>query len=260
MNNPPQETQTNAYRLPPLPSSLPPLTRYTREPKVEEQANEILTGTRTQALHRLKIVERNHPDSLLEETLISLCRLYNRCGYISEFIEAAMQTLFARAAKTATNQAQKWRQMSDCEKDDYADDVGVALMEWITNLDSGAEFWEVKYARCLRHLYIDTSRSYERFTKNEEEAISAFDNDEDSEVDRIERTEDFTLPDIDAALNWEFALKLLDLEERQVVSLLARQCTQEQIARHINKTTRSVRNRIKSIREKLEQWDTHHLG
>ena len=259
MNNPPEEKQTNAYRLPSHPPTLPPLTKYTREPKVEKQAKEILMGTRTQVLHRLKIVEREHPDSLLEETLISLCRLYYRCDYKSEFIEAAMQTLFARAAKIAVKQAQKWHQMTSTEREDFANDVRSCLIKRIVDLNPEEEFWEVKYAFCFKRFYLDVSHPYEKFTKNEEEAISAFEGDEDSEVDRVECAEDFTLPRMEEALYLQFALKSLTPKERTFVALTYEQCSQEQIASHLGyKSTRSIRYIKDAVKEKLEQWYNCH--
>ena len=244
---------------PSLPTTLYPLRKRTREPKVEKQGQEILTATRSEALRRLKIVNVADPDALLDETLVAIIRHYAKLEYkakfIRDYLEAAQTTLVARAEQTVARRAQLWKQLTRDERENLARDAAVKLLEEVLKAETPDEFFEIRFARSFRFLYINVSRHYERFTKAEEESIlSSSAAGDELDYDRIEAAPDLSLLNIEDQIFVEQALSVLKPEERTAFYLTHYiGLDQKMIAEYLGVTTRTIRNYLDTAKGKLGQ-------
>jgi RNA polymerase sigma factor (sigma-70 family) len=248
------QTQPNPS-VPASPDGIRPLAsgkRY-REPDVLRQIEALRRCGRSEFRQRVEVREHTQPGFVSEEALVYFVRERHLAGQAAEAGDL-IALLEERCRKRVARTLAGWTQMNETQREDcYHDVIGTMFLALIS-LETKDEFWEVRFWHCLDWKLSNVAQKYHTVAQNEFVPNSA-ENDEGHTVDYIGSLAAPTRLTTDQRLLVREALQLLTQDQRVVFILFHyEQWTQEEIAKHIKATDRTVRNRLESAERRLATW------
>ena len=226
--------------------------RY-REPDVQRQIEELLCCSRAEFRRRVEVREHTHPGFVSEEALVYFVRDRHLAGQGAEsgdLIALLEERCRKRVARTLTG----WSQLSSTQRDDcYHDVIGLMFMALIS-LEAKDEFWEVRFWHCLDWKLSNVAQKYHTIAQNEFVPDNS-EYEDGKPHDYLGSVAAPTRLSPEEGVLVREALRLLTPDQRTVFILFHyEQWTQEEIAKHIKMTDRTVRNRLQSAEKRLATW------
>lgn len=249
-------TQTQAHR-PGTDGSdgIRPLTsgkRY-REPAVVEQIEALRRCSRSEFRRRVEIRDHTRPDFVSEEALVYFVRELHPAGRSAEagdLIELLEERCRKRVARTLTG----WSQLSATQREDCYNDLVSQMFVALISLETKDEFWEVRFWHCLDWKLSNIAQKYHSIAQNEFVPDSG-PNEEGKTSDYMANMAAPARLTSEERVLVQEALRVLTQDQRLVFILFHyEQWTQEEIAKHIKVTDRTVRNRLESAEKRLASW------
>jgi len=237
-----------------------PLTsgkRY-REPSVVKQIEALRRCSRVEFRKRLEIREHTHPGFVSEEALVYFVREFHLTGRSVEagdLIELLEERCRKRVARTLTG----WSQLSQTQREDCYNDLISQMFVALISTETKDEFWEVRFWHCLDWKLSNVAQKYHSIAQNEFVPENGV-NEEGRSFDFLSNVAaPGGLSPEQRALVQE-ALRILTVDQRTVFILFHyEQWTQEEIAKHVKVTDRTVRNRLESAEKRLASWRADEL-
>ncbi len=226
------------------PDFLAPLRKWTRSDIVTAQLTELSRPSRSAVLRRA--AETAPALRLRWETLVALTRGFLRAGDQNSADELFV-LLAARMGGAIRGEIAGWSALSQDEKDDAADQMIALLCECVYDLSAAAEFWECNLTTCLERRMATLWR---RLTEKKIVTVSSVTPTEGGEdwdrFAQIAGPED-TFADVEAADLLE-TVSGGDPQRRGMLHLRMSGFSDEDIARQLNVTTRTLRNWTHELR------------
>ncbi len=219
-----------------------------RNTDVEQQICTMLQCTQNERLRRSRLTDSQTREFVSEEALIYLIRHLFRSDDPNAALDL-MECLFKRCIGRI--QRKVWALLPACsreDKEDCARSVLVEMTRLIQIMDASKEFWEVNFTTCLERLCSNCAHKYRRFSSHELR-LEAFE--EEGEGNRLEQIPDNRGLTPQQRIELREALTLLKDHERTAVLLTAEGLTQQQIAEFCGVTDKTVRNWLRSAKERL---------
>lgn len=215
------------------------IRRRRREPHVVAELQMLKVTPAIVALTKL--------EELSAETLVTAYRAcVRRCHrQAAEHIRRAMVRRIAPYLQSRLSRV-PWRDNE--ERQDVEAELASVLYEQWQRLDGPAEFWEVRFWRCLSMRLVEVLRS----VRHHRREVTGIDYGGSEHGETGTNGEDGTGGISPGRVAMAIAMDHLDPELRCVVVLKVRMgWTEEEIARHIGKSVRTVRNMFRRARRIL---------
>lgn len=238
-------------RLGPDFTEIRPLSRgYSREPETERNIADLAGLSRQEMNRRLKTFDYSDPLCPKLEALVYLLRWHLRDGREREAAEIG-ECLAARVARTVTARTRTFFRSRPDQAEDAEAAVILRMFEQLRNLTPAQEFWEVRFMVCLERVIQEAVRLELRRRRREIE-LSALDTETGEAADSIP---DRDCVPLEQKIALAAALKSLAPEDQELVLLRHfEQFTEEEIAARLGVTSRTVRNRLARVQERLQAW------
>jgi RNA polymerase sigma factor (sigma-70 family) len=233
-------------------AGLRPLSRgYTREKAVESDIRRMQALPPGEFWKSAEVADYRAPESARLESLVYWVRQFESEGRIDDAWRV-MELLMRRIAVTVGRYLAQVYGLSADQREELRDELATLLYtEWLS-LDPAHEFWEARFAVCLKRKLIDVVSRHRRVTSNEVVLTAT---NEDDHTNVLE-----TIPD-EASMSPETAALLMSaldsLDEPQRTAFYLRyheQWQEEAIAQHLGVTSRSIRNYLRRAEQSLAEW------
>lgn len=202
---------------------------------------------------RIEIRDHTHPHFVSEEALVYFVRefyLSGRGAEAGDLIDLVEERCRKRVARTLA----AWSQLSAAQRDDCYNDLISQMFVALISMEAKDEFWEVRFWHCLDWKLSNIAQKYHVVAQNEfvPDTIRQEDGKTYDYMDNV--SSPARLSPEQRVLVQE-ALRVLTVDQRTVFILFHyEQWTQEEIAKHIKVTDRTVRNRLESAEKRLATW------
>lgn len=248
-------TRGNAF---PFERTIRPLQKpgRSREPEVEAQILQVFDNP-----YLLWDVLREPDDFLQEpecplkaETLVYFLRELLRHGdergwQIVTFLKNRVGRHISKYTASLRKYDRWGSRAHECEQD-----ILSKLSEILPSTEPGHEFWEVRFWLCLKRLILSVMRPQLHQVRTTV-PLEVHLNDMGYQEDRDPRlTDRYTLTAYHRAVIAEALSRLPDHERQAFVLFHYHDFTQQEIARHMGVTDRTVRNWLSRAEERLKEW------
>ncbi len=227
--------------------------KWYREPKVIQQVESLLCCGRGEFWRRVQIAEYTQEGFVSEEALVYFIREYHRSGAGSEAGDL-MEILEERCRKSVARKLRRWSYLSETQRDDCYHDILSHMFTALLSGETGDEFWEVRFWYCLDCKISNFAQKYHHVAQNEFVPDSG-ESEDGRPLDYMGNIAAPTRTTSEERALIAEALRLLSVDQRKVFVLFHyEQWTQDEIAKYLNVTDRTVRNRLESAEKRLKSW------
>lgn len=226
--------------------------RY-REPEVLAQIEALHDCSRGEFRRRAAIRVHTHSGFVSEEALVYFIRERHLAGQGAEAGDL-IALLEERCRKRAARTLAGWSQLTATQRDDCYHDLVSHMFVALISLETKDEFWEIRFWHCLDWKLSNIAQKYHAVAQNEFVPESG-PNSEGKPLDFLGNIAAPTRLTPEERVLVSEALRTLTPDQRTVFVLFHyEQWTQEEIAKHVGVTDRTVRNRLESAEKRLASW------
>lgn len=246
-----------AYAMPKHSDNLPrplQIEGREREPEVETQITRLLDCP-SDSLWRQAQQSDHHADGWIqEETLVYFLRQYQRRNDPDTAWKLA-EILMERSSKFIRRQIACWKSLTQDNQDECIRDVTEQMILDLFNDGPNCEFWEIRFWLCLKRRILNRVQKYRRQREFEVPSVMTDNEDNAYEADRDRRFADTATlsPQMRAEINAALAI-LKENERTAFVLFYYEEWPQQEIARRLGVTDRTVRNLLMKAEERLKKW------